>query len=72
MPAGLDARPIIEERDRFIEVRMQQRIRKLESLPSTIGRLLWVLVKCRILEFHQTNARLADPPPLRLSSVVVL
>ncbi|KAJ7785661.1 SNF2-family ATP dependent chromatin remodeling factor snf21 [Mycena metata] len=37
MPAGLDARHIIEERDRFIEARMQQRIRELESLPSTIG-----------------------------------
>ncbi|KAJ7151627.1 SNF2-family ATP dependent chromatin remodeling factor snf21 [Mycena filopes] len=37
MPAGLDARSIIEERDRFIEARMQQRIRELESLPSTIG-----------------------------------
>ncbi|KAJ7037457.1 SNF2-family ATP dependent chromatin remodeling factor snf21 [Mycena alexandri] len=37
MPAGLDARHIIEERDRFIEARMQQRIRELESMPSTIG-----------------------------------
>ncbi|KAJ7674433.1 SNF2-family ATP dependent chromatin remodeling factor snf21 [Mycena rosella] len=37
MPMGLDARQIIEERDRFIEARMQQRIRELEALPSTIG-----------------------------------
>ncbi|KAF7340173.1 Chromatin structure-remodeling complex subunit snf21 [Mycena venus] len=37
MPTGLDARQIIEERDRFIEARMQQRIRELESLPSTMG-----------------------------------
>ncbi|KAJ7356681.1 SNF2-family ATP dependent chromatin remodeling factor snf21 [Mycena albidolilacea] len=37
MPAGLDARQIIEERDRFIDARMQQRIRELEALPSTIG-----------------------------------
>ncbi|KAJ6498002.1 SNF2-family ATP dependent chromatin remodeling factor snf21 [Mycena vitilis] len=37
MPTGLDARQIIEERDRFIEARMQQRIRELESLPSTTG-----------------------------------
>jgi ATP-dependent helicase STH1/SNF2 len=37
MPMGLDARQLIEERDRFIEARMQQRIRELESLPSTIG-----------------------------------
>jgi ATP-dependent helicase STH1/SNF2 len=37
MPLGLDARQIIEERDRFIEARVQQRIRELESLPSTIG-----------------------------------
>jgi ATP-dependent helicase STH1/SNF2 len=37
MPLGLDARQIIEERDRFIEARVQQRIRELESPPSTIG-----------------------------------
>ncbi|KAJ7630412.1 SNF2-family ATP dependent chromatin remodeling factor snf21 [Roridomyces roridus] len=37
MPTGLDARAIIEERDRFVEARMQQRIRELESLPSTMG-----------------------------------
>ncbi|KAF7367428.1 Chromatin structure-remodeling complex subunit snf21 [Mycena sanguinolenta] len=37
MPTGLDARQIIEERDRFIEARMQQRIRELEALPSTMG-----------------------------------
>ncbi|KAF8213753.1 SNF2 family N-terminal domain-containing protein [Mycena galopus ATCC 62051] len=37
MPTGLDARQIIEERDRFIEARMRQRIRELESLPSTMG-----------------------------------
>ncbi|KAK7064785.1 chromatin structure-remodeling complex subunit snf21 [Favolaschia claudopus] len=37
MPAGLDARQIIEERDRFIEVRIHQRIRELEALPSTMG-----------------------------------
>ncbi|KAJ7657873.1 SNF2-family ATP dependent chromatin remodeling factor snf21 [Mycena polygramma] len=37
MPSGLDAHRIIEERDRFIEARMQQRIRELEHLPSTIG-----------------------------------
>src|ERR1700761_3494721 len=33
MPTGLDARQIIEERDRFIEARIQQRMRELESLP---------------------------------------
>lgn len=37
MPAGLDAHQIINERDRFIEARMQQRIRELEELPSTLG-----------------------------------
>ncbi|KAF9042067.1 SNF2-family ATP dependent chromatin remodeling factor snf21 [Panaeolus papilionaceus] len=37
MPAGLDAHQIIDERERFIEARIQQRIRELEALPSTIG-----------------------------------
>jgi len=37
MPAGLDAHQIMNERDRFIEARIQQRIRELESLPSTMG-----------------------------------
>jgi ATP-dependent helicase STH1/SNF2 len=37
MPAGLDAHQVIDERDRFIEARMQQRIRELEAMPATIG-----------------------------------
>ncbi|KAJ7903296.1 SNF2 family N-terminal domain-containing protein [Mycena leptocephala] len=36
-PYNATARQIIEERDRFIEARMQQCIRELEALPSTIG-----------------------------------
>ncbi|KAJ7885716.1 SNF2 family N-terminal domain-containing protein [Mycena olivaceomarginata] len=34
---GLDARQIVEERDRFIDARMQQRTREFEALLSTIG-----------------------------------
>ncbi|TFK38607.1 SNF2-family ATP dependent chromatin remodeling factor snf21 [Crucibulum laeve] len=37
MPSGLDAHQILNERDRFIEARIQQRIRELEALPSTMG-----------------------------------
>ncbi|KAJ2914877.1 hypothetical protein MD484_g5545, partial [Candolleomyces efflorescens] len=37
MPAGLDAHQILNERERFIEARVQQRIAELESLPATIG-----------------------------------
>jgi ATP-dependent helicase STH1/SNF2 len=37
MPAGLDANQILNERERYIEARIQQRIRELEVLPSTIG-----------------------------------
>ena len=37
MPAGLDAHQILNERERFIEVRIQQRIKELEALPSTVG-----------------------------------
>ncbi|KZP18576.1 hypothetical protein FIBSPDRAFT_1046087, partial [Athelia psychrophila] len=37
MPLGIDAHQILNERDRFIESRVQQRIRELEVMPSTIG-----------------------------------
>ncbi|KNZ78207.1 Chromatin structure-remodeling complex subunit snf21, partial [Termitomyces sp. J132] len=37
MPAGLDAHQILSERDRYIEARVQQRIRELEAMPSTMG-----------------------------------
>ncbi|KAK0208011.1 SNF2-family ATP dependent chromatin remodeling factor snf21 [Desarmillaria ectypa] len=37
MPTGLDANQILAERDLFIENRIQQRIRELEVLPSTMG-----------------------------------
>ncbi|TDL15839.1 SNF2-family ATP dependent chromatin remodeling factor snf21 [Rickenella mellea] len=37
MPAGLDPHQIIAERHRFIEARIEQRIRELSTLPATIG-----------------------------------
>ena len=37
MPAGLDAHQVFNERERFIDARVQQRIRELENLPATIG-----------------------------------
>ncbi|KAG1764096.1 SNF2 family N-terminal domain-containing protein [Suillus placidus] len=37
MPVGLDVHQIINERDRFIEARVQQRIKELEEIPATIG-----------------------------------
>ena len=37
MPTGLDVYQIINQRDRFIEARVQQRIRELEQSPATIG-----------------------------------
>lgn len=37
MPTGLDPHNIIAERNRFIEARIEQRIRELSALPSTIG-----------------------------------
>jgi ATP-dependent helicase STH1/SNF2 len=37
MPAGLDAHQILNERDRYVEARIQQRIRELEEMPSTMG-----------------------------------
>ncbi|KAH7926188.1 hypothetical protein BV22DRAFT_1033109 [Leucogyrophana mollusca] len=36
-PPGLDVHQIINERDRFIEARVQQRIRELEAMPATMG-----------------------------------
>ncbi|KAH9075751.1 SNF2 family N-terminal domain-containing protein [Lactarius deliciosus] len=37
MPLGLDPHQIINERRRFVEARIQQRIRELEAIPATIG-----------------------------------
>ncbi|KAG1721939.1 uncharacterized protein EDB91DRAFT_1064166 [Suillus paluster] len=37
MPAGLDVHQVINERVRFIEARVQQRIKELEDIPATIG-----------------------------------
>ncbi|KIK70339.1 hypothetical protein GYMLUDRAFT_32342 [Collybiopsis luxurians FD-317 M1] len=37
MPPGLDAQQILNERDRYIEARIQQRMRELEAIPSTFG-----------------------------------
>ena len=37
MPAGLDPHEVIAERNRFIEARIEQRIRELAAFPSTMG-----------------------------------
>ncbi|KAJ4485467.1 SNF2-family ATP dependent chromatin remodeling factor snf21 [Lentinula aciculospora] len=37
MPPGLDTQQIINERDRYIDARIQQRMHELEYLPATIG-----------------------------------
>ncbi|WFD05377.1 RSC chromatin remodeling complex ATPase component [Malassezia vespertilionis] len=39
LPSGLNARLLLEERDRFIDARVQQRIRELESFPSTMAQV---------------------------------
>ncbi|WFD29111.1 RSC chromatin remodeling complex ATPase component [Malassezia sp. CBS 17886] len=36
LPAGVDASLLLQERDRFLAARMQQRIRELESFPATL------------------------------------
>ncbi|KZV83895.1 hypothetical protein EXIGLDRAFT_742051 [Exidia glandulosa HHB12029] len=37
MPPGLDPHQILAERNRFVEARIEQRIRELAALPSTMG-----------------------------------
>lgn len=37
MPAGLDPHQILAERNRYIEARIEQRIRELSSIPVTLG-----------------------------------
>ena len=39
LPAGIDAHLLLEERERFIQTRIQQRIRELESFPATIAQV---------------------------------
>ncbi|GAA5906919.1 uncharacterized protein JCM6883_005730 [Sporobolomyces salmoneus] len=37
LPKGLDAQTILDERNRYIEARIQQRIRELQDLPSNLS-----------------------------------
>ncbi|KAH8103254.1 SNF2-family ATP dependent chromatin remodeling factor snf21 [Phellopilus nigrolimitatus] len=37
MPAGLDPHQVIAERNRFIDARIEQRIRELSAMPATLG-----------------------------------
>lgn len=37
MPVGLDAREVIKERDRFVDKRIEWRIRELEGMSATMG-----------------------------------
>ncbi|KZT08941.1 uncharacterized protein LAESUDRAFT_675453 [Laetiporus sulphureus 93-53] len=37
MPAGLDPQQVIAERNRYVDARIEQRIRELEQLPATMG-----------------------------------
>lgn len=37
MPAGLDLQQVIAERNRFVDARIEQRIRELEDLPALMG-----------------------------------
>ena len=37
MPAGLDPQQIIAERNRFVDARIEQRIRELEDMPALMG-----------------------------------
>ncbi|EKM60438.1 uncharacterized protein PHACADRAFT_179732 [Phanerochaete carnosa HHB-10118-sp] len=37
MPAGLDLQEVIAERNRFVDARIEQRIRELEDLPALMG-----------------------------------
>lgn len=39
LPKGLDAQTILDERNRYIEARIQQRIRELQDLPSNLGQI---------------------------------
>ncbi|KAJ3516827.1 hypothetical protein NMY22_g14112 [Coprinellus aureogranulatus] len=71
MPAGLDAHQILNERERFIEARIQQRIRELEALPSTIGDVKEENEKdttnsapsLDIIKTEETFRSLIHPPP---------
>ncbi|KAH9921336.1 SNF2 family N-terminal domain-containing protein [Fomitopsis serialis] len=37
MPTGLDPHQVISERNRYVDARIEQRIRELEELPATMG-----------------------------------
>lgn len=66
MPAGLDAHQIINERDRFIDARVQQRIRELESMPSTIGDGGFESILDQTSDTNKENDSVMGPPPAKV------
>lgn len=65
MPAGLDAHQIINERDRFVDARIQQRVRELEAMPSTMGDggFETVLDSVRTDNNKENDSIMGPPPP---------
>jgi ATP-dependent helicase STH1/SNF2 len=66
MPTGLDAHQIINERDRFVEARIQQRIRELEAMPSTMGDGGFESVLDQTADTNKENDSLMGPPTSKL------
>lgn len=68
MPAGLDAHQIINERDRFVDARIQQRVRELEAMPSTMGDggFETVLDSTQADNNNKENDSIMGPPPPKL------
>ena len=63
MPAGLDAHQLVSERDRFIEARMQQRIRELEAMPATMGEGGFESIVHDSIKEDKENAQAQSLPP---------
>ena len=61
IPPGLDVHQIVNERDRFIEARVSQRIRELENIQATIGDGGFDSIADDILGFNQDAAKCSLP-----------
>ncbi|KAI0735883.1 SNF2 family N-terminal domain-containing protein [Earliella scabrosa] len=68
MPAGLDPHQVIEERNAYIDARIDQRMRELENMPATIGdggldSMLDDPEKDKENAVEQSLEQLVHPPP---------
>ncbi|GAA5966126.1 hypothetical protein JCM3765_005538 [Sporobolomyces pararoseus] len=72
LPKGLDAQTILDERNRFIEAKIQQRIRELEDLPSNLSQTdLSTSLSLSSLDNNNNNSNTSSSTEDKISSAKI-